>query len=67
VNFYDYEFPPTSYSLGYTLKTTPSEWKRHHEIVKTSIFGKYIDPNDVNSGKLSSGQFLSTLSVLAEN
>jgi hypothetical protein len=67
LNYYDYEFPPTSYSLGFTLKNTPSEWKRHNEFVKTSIFGKYIDPNDINPGKFSSGQFLSTLSVLAEN
>jgi hypothetical protein len=66
-DFYDYEFPPTSYSLGYSLKSTPTEWKRHNELVKSSILGKYIDPNDISPGKLSSQQFLSTLSVLAEN
>lgn len=66
-DFYDYEFPPSSYSLGYSLKSTGTEWKRHKETVKTSIFGKYIDPNDISIGKLSSAQFLSTLSVLAEN
>jgi len=65
-DFIDYEFPPTSYSLGYASKDTPSEWKRHNQIVKSSVFGKYIDPNDVNPGKLSSPQFLSTLSSLAE-
>jgi hypothetical protein len=65
-NFIDHEFPPTSYSLGYTLKDTQSEWKRHNETVKNSVFGKYIDPNDISPGKLSSPQFLSTLSALAE-
>ncbi len=28
--------------------------------------GKYIDPNDIKKGKLSSNKFISTLSVLAE-
>lgn len=43
-----------------------SEWKRHTDIARNSAFGKYIDPNDINPGKLSSPQFLSTLSCLAE-
>ena len=65
-DFIDHEFPPTSYSLGYTLKENASEWRRQYEFVKSSTFGKYIDPNDINPGKLSSPQFLSVLSSLAE-
>ena len=30
------------------------------------MFGKYIDPNDISPGSMSSPQFLSTLSCLAE-
>ena len=66
VDFIDAEFPPISYSLGFNLKNSVSEWKRHTEIARSSVFGKYIDPNDINPGKLSSPQFLSTLSALAE-
>lgn len=33
---------------------------------KTPVFGKYVDPNDIQPGLLSSAQFLSTLSCLAE-
>lgn len=48
------------------MKDTTSEWKRHNEFARSSVFGKYIDPNDINPGKLSCPQFLSTLSALAE-
>lgn len=30
------------------------------------MFGKYVDPNDIQPGSMSSPQFLSTLSCLAE-
>jgi hypothetical protein len=63
--FRDHEFPPTSFSLGVGFKEQPSEWRKHEEFVKKSVFGRYIDPNDINPGKLSSPQFLSTLSALA--
>jgi hypothetical protein len=35
-------------------------------VFKTPVFGKYVDPNDIQPGLLSSAQFLSTLSCLAE-
>jgi hypothetical protein len=30
------------------------------------VFGKYVDPNDIKPGQLSSPQFLSALSSLSE-
>ena len=30
------------------------------------VFGKYVEPNDIEPGTLSSPQFISTLSCLAE-
>ena len=35
-------------------------------MAKSPCFGKYIDPNDIQAGRFSSPQFLSTLSCLAE-
>lgn len=64
--FVDHEFPPTSFSLGAAFRNEPSNWKKHEEFVKKSVFGRYVDPNDINPGKFSSPQFLSTLSALAE-
>lgn len=64
-DFVDREFPASSFSLGHAMKDSNSHWKKHNLIAKSSVFGKYIDPNDINPGKLSSPQFLSTLSSLA--
>ena len=41
-------------------------FKKGNQIYRNPVFGKYIDPNDIQPGTFSSPQFLSTLSCLAE-
>lgn len=65
-DFKDYEFPSVSSSLGNDFKDKASTWKQPNEITKVVNFGKYIDPNDLRPGVLSSPHFVSTLSALAE-
>lgn len=65
-DFKDFEFPAASVSLGRDHKEKVSVWKRPNELAKVVNFGKYIDPNDLKAGSLSSPHFLSTLSSLSE-
>ncbi len=66
-DFKDYEFPACSTSLGGQHKGKASVWKRQNELAKTVSFGKYVDPNDIHPGLLSSPHFASTLAAIAEN
>ena len=50
--------------MGASVKE--STWKKPNEVSRIANFGKYIDPNDLNPGSLSSPQFLSALSGIAE-
>lgn len=68
-NYPDYEdetFPPDSISIGKDYRKDLVIFKRGTAMYKSSVFGKYIDPNDIKPGTMSSPQFLSTLSCLAE-
>lgn len=62
----DYEFPSESVSIGHEYRSELVIFKKGGEVYKNAVFGKYIDPNDIQPGTLSSPQFLSTLSCLAE-
>lgn len=65
-DFKDYEFPAHSSSLGNDYCKKESVWKHPKDIARVVNFGKYIDPNDLKPGVLSSPHFVSTLSALAE-
>ena len=65
-DFKDYEFPAVSSSLGNEYCKKESVWKHPKDIARVVNFGKYIDPNDLKPGVLSSPHFVSTLSALAE-
>lgn len=65
-DFVDSEFPPENPSIGFEYRMDWILWKKPREVFKMPVFGKYIDPNDIQPGTMSSPQFLSTLSCLAE-
>ena len=52
--------------LGGDNQNVASVWKKPNEIARVVNFGKYVDPNDFNPGSLSSPQFVSALSSIAE-
>ena len=64
--YVDGQFPPDSISVGFEYRTDLMVFKKPREVLKNAVFGKYIDPNDIQPGTMSSPQFLSTLSCLAE-
>lgn len=64
-DFKDPEFPPNWTSIGTESRDEGVEWRKPEEVFKAPVFGKYVDPNDIQPGLLSSPQFLSTLSCLA--
>lgn len=64
--YVDDQFPPDSVSIGHEHRADFVVFKKPSEIFKSAVFGKYIDPNDIQPGSMSSPQFISTLSCLAE-
>jgi hypothetical protein len=52
--------------LGADQKDKAITWKKPNELARVVNFGKYIDPNDFNSGSLSGPHFLSSLSGISE-
>lgn len=64
--FHDKEFPATAISVGRDFKNKNVEWRRAEEFTNRPVFGKYVEPNDIEVGQLSSPSFLSVVSCLAE-
>ena len=63
-DFKDSEFPQHPSVFSAQQKTYEFTWDRHHG--RNINFGKYIDPNDIRPGTISSPEFLSILACLAE-
>lgn len=66
--FVDREFPPNNISVGPEYrKNQEVSWKRASQYFGNKVaFGKYVDPNDISLGKLSSPNFMSIVSCLSE-